>query len=65
MRELSQRSANLQLHLGPQKNEGIAERSARRRINSSAGRFRKKSVPTYCWRLEARQTKVYNHAPKQ
>ena len=25
MRESSQRSANLQLHLGPQKNEGIAE----------------------------------------
>src|SRR5271168_2322404 len=25
MRELSQRSANLRLHLGPRKNEGIAE----------------------------------------
>jgi hypothetical protein len=25
MRESSQRSANLQLHLGPRKNEGIAE----------------------------------------
>jgi hypothetical protein len=28
MRELSQRSANLRLHLGPRKNEGIAESSA-------------------------------------
>ena len=31
MRELSQRSANLQLHLGPHKNEGIAEPSDWRR----------------------------------
>ena len=32
MRESSQRSANLQLHLGPHKNEGIAEDEITKRI---------------------------------
>jgi hypothetical protein len=32
MRELSQRSANLRLHLGPRKNEGIAEFVTGRRV---------------------------------
>ena len=35
----------------------------RRRISSSAGRFRKKNVPKYCWRAAWRQTKLCMHAP--
>src|SRR4029453_18961479 len=36
---------------------------ARRRINSSAGRFLRKNVPKNCWRLAPRQTKLCNQAP--
>ena len=35
MRELSQRSANLRLHLGRRKNEGIAEPSLKRNLSAS------------------------------
>ena len=35
----------------------------RRRISSSAGRFRRKNVPKYCSRAAWRQTKLCMHAP--
>jgi len=43
--------------------EPLAFNSARRRINSSSGRFRKKNVPVYCLRSERRRASFCRNIP--
>jgi len=43
--------------------EPLAFNSARRRISSSSGRFRRKNVPVYCLRFEQRRASLCKNIP--